>query len=91
MHTLPGADESALKAMDVIRGVRTATPVPGEATLSAEQLAEYEVLKKAKEQGRTWQAVLGVGGEQMVISAQEYAEFEQLRAKMDAMKASFAS
>jgi hypothetical protein len=81
-----------LKAMDAIRGVRTVAPtVPGPATLSAEQLAEYEALKKAKEQGRSGQAVLEVGGEQMVISAQEYAEFEQLRAKMEAMKAAFAA
>jgi len=77
--------------MDAIRGVRTATPAPGEATLSAEQLAEYEALKKAKEQGQAGQAVLEVGGEQMVITAEEYAELEQLRAKMDAMKAAFAS
>jgi hypothetical protein len=31
------------------------------------------------------------GGEQTVISVEEYAEFEQLRKKMDAMKAAFAS
>jgi hypothetical protein len=91
LHTLPGADESALKAMDAIRGVRTATPAPGDASLSAEQLAEYKALKKAKEQGQAEPAVLDVGGEQMVITAEEYAEFEQLRAKMDAMKAAFAS
>src|SRR6266568_710098 len=92
LHTLPGADESALKAMDAIRGVRTAAPaVPGEAALSAEEFAEYEALKKAKEQGRTGQAVLEVGGEQMVITAEEYAELEQLRKKMDAMKAAFTA
>jgi hypothetical protein len=69
----------------------TFTNAPGEATLSAEELAEYEALKKAKEQRQAGQAVLEVGGERMVISAEEYAEFEQLRAKMDAMKAAFAS
>ena len=94
LHTLPGADESALKAMDAIRGVRTAAPAlagPGQSMLSAEQLAEYEALKKAKEQDCAGGAVLEVGGEQMVITAEEYAELEQLRAKMDAMKAAFAS
>jgi Phage integrase family len=91
LHTLPDAGESALKAMDAIRGVRTATCAPGEATLSAEQLAEYEALKKAKEQRAAKQGVVEVGGEQIVISAEEYAEFEQLRAKMDAMKAAFAA
>jgi hypothetical protein len=35
--------------------------------------------------------VLELGGEQTVISAEEYAEFEQLRMKMDAMKVAFAS
>ena len=77
--------------MDAIRGVRISAPISGQAMLSAEQLAEYEALKKAKEQGRAGRAVLEVGGEQMVISAEEYAEFEQLRAKMEAMKAAFAS
>jgi hypothetical protein len=35
--------------------------------------------------------MLDVGGEQMVISAEEYAEFEQLRKKMDAMKAAISA
>jgi hypothetical protein len=76
--------------MDAIRGLRTSTPAPGQATISAEQLAEYEALKKAKEQSEAGQAVLEVGGEQMVITAEEYAELEQLRKKMDAVKAAFA-
>lgn len=42
-------------------------------------------------QGQSAQAVLELGGEQTVISAEEYAEFEQLRMKMDAMKVAFAS
>jgi Phage integrase family len=91
LHTLPGADESALKAMDAIRGLRTTTPVPGEATLTAEQLAEYEALKREKETSRADRAVQEVGGEQMVITAEEYAELEQLRVRMEAMKAAFAS
>lgn len=33
----------------------------------------------------------GGRGEQMVISAEEYAELEQLRTKMEAMKAAFGS
>lgn len=79
-----------LKAMDAIRGVRTATPVPGEAMLSAEQLAEYEALEQAKELGQAGQAVLEVGGEQMVISAEEYAEFEQLRGSAERVRPSRA-
>jgi hypothetical protein len=43
--------------MDAIRGVRTATPVPGEAALTAEQLAEYEALKKSGKYGAAKQAV----------------------------------
>jgi hypothetical protein len=77
--------------MDAIRGVRTATPVAGEATLSAEQLAEYEALKNAKEQGEADQAMLETGAQQLVISAREYAEFVQLRKKMEAMKAALAA
>jgi hypothetical protein len=73
LHTLPGADESALKA------------------ISAEQLAEYEALEKEKQAGRVAQAVVEVGGEQLVVSAEEHAELEQLRTKMEAMKAAFAS
>jgi hypothetical protein len=91
LHTLPGADESALKAMDAIRGIRTMPPVPGEVTLSSEQLAEYEALKKAKEQNQAGPAVMEVGEEQMVITAEEYAGLEQLHKKMDAMKAAFAA
>jgi hypothetical protein len=34
--------------------------------------------------------VLEVGGAQMAISADKYAELDQLRKKMDAMKAAFA-
>ncbi len=77
--------------MDAIRGVRTSAPAPGQATISTEQLAEYEALKKEKQAARGAQAVVEVGGEQMVISAEEYAELEQLRTKMEAMKAAFAS
>jgi integrase len=91
LHTLPDAGESALKAMDAIRGVRSATPEPGEATLSAEQLAEYEALKNAKEQGEADQATLEAGAQQLVISAHEYEEFVQLRKKMEAMKAALAA
>lgn len=93
LHTLPDAGESALKAMGAVRGVRTSVSAAGQATLSAEQLAEYEALKREKEAEHAWtgQAMLEVGGEQMVSTAEEYAELEQLRKKMDAMKAAFAS
>jgi integrase len=91
LHTLPGADESALKAMDAIRGARTSAPAAAPTALSAEQLAEYEALKKAKEASDAGRAVLEVGGGQMIVSAEEYAEFEQLRKKMEAMKAALAS
>lgn len=89
LHTLPGADDSALAAMEAIRGVRTsAENAPAQGTLSAEQLAEYEALKREKETNRADQAtVMEVGGEQMVITAEEYAEFAELRKKMEAMKA----
>jgi hypothetical protein len=70
--------------------VRTSAPAAGQATLSAEQLAEYEALKKEREAHQDGAAVLEIGGEQMIISAEEYAEFEQLRKKMEAMKAAFA-
>jgi hypothetical protein len=44
-----------------------------------------------KQASRGAQAVVEVGGEQMVISAEEYAGLEQLRSKMEAMKAALGS
>jgi hypothetical protein len=69
--------------MNAIRGVRTSAPAVGQATISAEQLTEYEALKKMKEQLQAGQAEMEVGGEQMVISAQEYSAFAELRKKED--------
>jgi hypothetical protein len=88
LHTLPDADDSALKAMDAIRGARGSEGRQKALTISVEQYAEYQMLKTAGPEG-TSQATSEDGGEQLLISSVEYAELAELRTKMETMKAVF--
>lgn len=89
LHTLPDADDTALTAMDNVRGTRGTNSVQNRLTITAEQYAEYEALKNAStDQPR--QATTSAEAGQKLISAAEYAELAELRAKIETMKAVFA-
>jgi hypothetical protein len=89
LHTLPDADDTALKAMDNVRGMRGTNSEQKRLTITAEQYAEYETLKNASaDQPKL--ATTSAEGEQRLISAAEYAELAELRSKIETMKAVFA-
>jgi integrase len=88
LHTLPDADDTALKAMDTIRGTRSSRDTHKPMTISAEQYAEYQNLKNAGTE-QSGQATTDIGNRQRIISEAEYIELTELRTKIEAMKSVF--